>query len=281
MRITSATMKNSTRKQNDAATSAPQPRKRGRPPKAAAAVSENGSVLTREQILDKATELAKVEPLEDISMVRLARELGVAPGLIHYYVGSRDDLISGVANRYFEARLANLQPLTGDWEQDLWQEAMQNFRMGVEYGGVLRYMMSHNRFRLFQQVAEGETEYGALYLDRMVGIFRAGGFTPQQAAIGYHLLSLYVMSSSYAEVSRQLPGFHGTYIRGQIESHPADELAHARYFLDAFASLDSATAFPEGLRIMIAGFRGWLSQAGVAAAQAHRVLTSPPAPPRG
>src|SRR4051812_26675417 len=83
----------------------PAPRKRGRPPKAAAASAETGGVLTREQILEKATELAKHEPLGEISMVGLARELGVTPALIHYYIGSRDDLISGVANRYFEARV--------------------------------------------------------------------------------------------------------------------------------------------------------------------------------
>lgn len=234
------------------------PRKRGRPPKAAAAAMDNGNVLTREQILAKATELAKVEPLGDISMVGLARELGVTPALIHYYVGSRDDLISGVANRYFQARLARLQPLTGDWQEDLWQEAMQTFRMGVEYGGVLRYMMSHNRFRLFQQVAEGETDFGVLYLNRLAAIFQSGGFTQQQAAIGYHLLSQYVMSCAYAEVSRQLPGFHEHYIRRQIESHPPQELPHARFFLDAFATLDSATAFPTGLRLLIDGFRNWL-----------------------
>jgi len=245
--------------QNTTEEAAP-PRKRGRPPKAAAAATDSGGrVLTREQILEKATELAKVEPLGEISMVGLARELGVTPALIHYYVGSRDDLISGVANRYFKARLENVQPLTGRWDEDLFQEAMQTFRMGVEYGGVLRYMMSHNRFRLFQQVAEGEADYGVQYLDRMAGIFRSGGFTPQQAAVGYHLLSLYVMSSAYSEVSRQLPGFHEQYIRGQIEAHPPQELAHARFFLDDFATLDSETAFPAGLRLLIDGFRGWLA----------------------
>jgi AcrR family transcriptional regulator len=243
----------------------PARRKRGRPPKATAATAnENGSVLTREQILEKATELAKVEPLGEISMVGLARELGVTPALIHYYVGSRDDLISGVANRYFQARLAQQRPLTGDWEQDLWQEAMQTFRMGVEYGGVLRYMMSHNRFRLFQQVAEGEVDYGLQYLNRMAGIFRTGGFTSAQAATGYHLLSLYVMSSAYAEVSRQLPGFHEHYIRGQIEAHPREERDDARFFLDDFATLDSAKAFPAGLRLMIDGFRGWLLEPAAA-----------------
>jgi len=246
--------------QNSTEEMAPAPRKRGRPPKAAAAATDSGgSVLTREQILEKATELAKVEPLGEISMVGLARELGVTPALIHYYVGSRDDLISGVANRYFQARLESLQPLTGRWDEDLFQEAMQTFRMSVEYGGVLRYMMSHNRFRLFQQVAEGEADYGVRYLDRLAGIFRSGGFTPQQAAVGYHLLSLYVMSSAYSEVSRQLPGFHTQYIRGQIEAHPPQELPHARFFLDDFAALDSATAFPAGLRLLIDGFRGWLA----------------------
>src|SRR5262245_23750213 len=102
---------------------APPPRKRGRPPKSASAASEQGSVLTRELILQKATELAKFEPLGEISMVGLARELNVTPALIHYYVGSRDDLISGVANRYFKARVENVQPLTGDWAEDLWREA--------------------------------------------------------------------------------------------------------------------------------------------------------------
>lgn len=236
------------------------PRRRGRPSKAAAMASAGGApaVLTREQILDKATEMAKVEPLGEISMVGLARELGVAPALIHYYIGSRDDLISGVANRYFKERLSRLQPLTGDWREDLHREGMQTFAIGVEYGGVLRYMMSHNRFRLFQQVVSGETDYGMLYLNRLAGIFRSGGFNADQAAVGYHLLSLYVMSSAYAEVSRQLPGYHENYIRAQIESRPADEFEGAHFIAEPFSTLDSATAFPEGLRLLIDGFGRWL-----------------------
>ena len=221
--------------------------------------SDNATVLTREQILDRATALAKVEPLGEISMVGLARELGVTPTLIHYYIGSRDDLISGVANRYFKERLSRVQPLTGDWKEDLWRESNQSFKVGVEYGGVLRYMMSHNRFRLFQQVSAGETDYGMLYLDRMAGIFRGGGFKPRHAAIGYHLLSQYVMASSYAEVSRQLPAFHEHYIRAHIESGPAGQAPAAHYFVDAFSTLDSATSFPEGLRLLIDSFETWLA----------------------
>jgi AcrR family transcriptional regulator len=243
---------------NQVSPAATMARKRGRPSRHEAAESGGTTTITREQILDTATAMAKTEPLGDISMVGLARELGVAPTLIHYYIGSRDDLISGVANRYFKERYSRLQALTGDWKKDLWREAHQSFAMGVEYGGVLRYMMSHNRFRLFQQVSEGESDFGVLYLDRIASIFKRAGFKPQHAAMGYHLMSQYVMTSAYAQVSRQLPGFHAHYIQDHIHSAPQGELSGAHYFADAFSMLDSDTVFPEGLRLLIDSFELWL-----------------------
>ena len=97
-------------------------RKRGSP-KLGVRTQSSAPALSREHILVRATALAKIEPLGKISMVRLARELGVAPALIHYYIGSRDDLISGVANRYFKERVSRLQPLTDNWKKDLQREA--------------------------------------------------------------------------------------------------------------------------------------------------------------
>ncbi|MES2414584.1 MAG: TetR/AcrR family transcriptional regulator [Pseudomonadota bacterium] len=237
-----------------------QVRKRGRPPKLCAPDAGAAPALTRELILDRATAMAKVEPLDDISMVGLARELGVAPTLIHYYIGSRNDLISGVANRYFRERHSRRPQLTSNWQQDLKNEALLTFDIGIEYGGVVRYIMGHNRFRLFQQVSEGETDYGMLYLDRMGEIFRSGGFTSDQAALGYLLLMQYVMSACYAEISRQLPAFHTAYIRQQIESQPDDELQGARYVLDSFSTLDTAHSFPQGLEMLIDSFESWLKK---------------------
>ena len=125
-----------------------QARKRGRP-KLEVQTQSSAPAPSRKHMLERATDLAKIEPLGEISMVRLARELGVAPTLIHYYIGSRDDLISGVKNRYFKERVSRLQPLTDNWKKDLQREAAQSYKTGVKYGGVLRYMMWHNRFRVF------------------------------------------------------------------------------------------------------------------------------------
>ena len=198
-----------------------------------------------------------VEPLGELSMVGLAREFGVTPALIHYYVGSRDDVISGVVNRYFKERVERLAALSGDWKADLDAHARTTFDLMIEYGGVLRYVMSHNRFRLFQQVAPGETDYGLLYFDRYAEIFHSGGFTAEQAALGYHLLSQYVMAAAYAQVGRQLPGQHEKYILSRIKSRPAAQFPGAHYIAGPFSRLDSATAFDTRLAILLDGFAAW------------------------
>ena len=233
------------------------PRGRGRPGRSEGRSPAVAPLLSREQILDRATELAMVEPLGDLSMVGLAREFGVTPALIHYYVGSRDDLISGVVNRYFKARVERLAPTTGDWRTDLELHARTTFDLMIEYGGVLRYVMSHNRFRLFQQVAPGETDYGLVYFDRYAEIFRDGDFTAEQGAVGYHLLSQYVMAAAYAQVGRQLPAQHGKYILSRIEGRPAAQFPGAHYLAQPFSRLDSATAFAAGLAILLDGFASW------------------------
>jgi AcrR family transcriptional regulator len=234
------------------------PRGRGRPSRAQGEPGTVAPLLTREHILDRATQLAMVEPLGELSMVGLAREFGVTPALIHYYVGGRDDVISGVVNRYFKARVLRMAALSGDWKVDLDLHARTTFALMIEYGGVLRYVMSHNRFRLFQQVAPGETDYGLVFFDRYAEIFRLGGFTAEQASMGYHLLSQYVMTAAYAQVGRQLPGQHEKYILSRIKSRPAEQFPGAHFISLPFSRLDSASAFDAGLAILLDGFEGWL-----------------------
>ncbi|MEJ8856347.1 TetR/AcrR family transcriptional regulator C-terminal domain-containing protein, partial [Variovorax robiniae] len=209
-----------------------------------------------------AVELAMDEPLSDLSIVGLARQFGVTPALIHYYAGSRDDLISGVINRYFMERVEKLKPLNREnWRSNVEDHAHAIFDVMLKYGGVLRYLMSHNRFRLFQQVGPGETDYGMVYLNRIADIFRSGGFSPEQCALGYHLLMQYVMTSAYAEVNRQMPAKHGDYILGRIRATSSDQYPAAHYFAEAFSRLDTDTAFDAGLHILLDGMQSWLPAA--------------------
>lgn len=233
------------------------PRKRGRPPKVAQVMEGATPLIGREQVIERAVQMAKVEPLAELSIIGLAREFGVTPALIHYYIGSRDDLISGVVNLYFKTRVERLGGLTGDWRSDVEHHARQSYALMIEYGGVLRYIMSHNRFRLFQQVAPGQTDYGLVYLNRMAQIFQDGGFSPEHSAMGYHLLAQYTMTAAYAEVSRQLPAAHAKFIVKRIQQAPEAEYGAAHFMAEPFSHVDAETAFEAGLELLLDGMAQW------------------------
>lgn len=60
----------------------------------------NGLVaLSREKILDTAFDLLSRYGLADLSMRRLATELGVAPGALYYHVKNKQELLASLASR--------------------------------------------------------------------------------------------------------------------------------------------------------------------------------------
>lgn len=235
------------------------PRRRGRPPKTDAAIGTE-STLSRDVILQHAIGLSKTVPLDEISMVQLAKDFGVAPGLIHYYLGGRDQLVSGVLNDYYRKRVAALPSLTGDWRTDVERIVRLSFDVAVKHPGVSIYVASHNRYRLFQDVEPGETDYGLEFFNRMTSAIMQGGFTAQQVALGYHLIAQYLVSASMAEASRQLPAYHQAFIENKLESASGLQYPGARFVSKAFSRLSSDTAFEEGLRITLDGIKAWEPQ---------------------
>ncbi|MDR0216006.1 MAG: TetR/AcrR family transcriptional regulator C-terminal domain-containing protein [Comamonas sp.] len=232
------------------------PRRRGRPPKTDSAIGTE-SMLSRDVILQHAIKLSKSVPLDQISMVQLAKDFGVAPGLIHYYLGGRDQLVSGVLNDYYRQRIGALPSLTGDWRADVEGIARLSFQVAIKNPGVSIYIASHNRFRLFQDVEPGETDYGLEFFNRMTSAIMQGGFTADQVALGYHLLAQYLVSASMAEASRQLPAYHQEFIEKKLESASKLQYPGARFVSKAFSRLTSEIAFEEGLRVTLDGIQAW------------------------
>ncbi|WP_284508076.1 TetR/AcrR family transcriptional regulator C-terminal domain-containing protein [Caballeronia sp. GAOx1] len=233
------------------------PRRRGRPPKAASAIGAE-PILSRNVIIERASEMARETPLDQVSMVQLAKEFGVAPGLIHYYLGSRDDLISGVLNSYYRRRLEALPALTGDWRPDVEKIARTSYALARDMPGVSLYIASHNRFRLFQSVGPGETDYGLALFNHTTSCFLQGGFSAQQTALAYHLLAQYLLSSSVSAAGRQSPAEHSAYIRGKFDAAPDDRYPAAKLVGKEFSELSADRAFDEGLRLLLDGFEQWL-----------------------
>nr|WP_315847119.1 TetR/AcrR family transcriptional regulator C-terminal domain-containing protein [uncultured Achromobacter sp.] len=235
------------------------PRKRGRPPRVESPINDQAT-LSRATIIARAISLARETSLDQISMVQLAKDFGVAPGLIHYYLGGRDKLITGVLNNYYRERLARMPALTGNWRADVEMIARVSLAFAVENPGVSTYVASHNRFRLFQDVEPGETDFGAAFFNHATTAFMQGGFSAKQVALAYHLLAQFLVASSRAEAAKQLPIYHRDFILSRLEAMPAEQYPGARYVSEAFSSLDTELAFEAGLRILLDGIASWAGE---------------------
>lgn len=174
-------------------------RRRGRP-----AVHENG-LLDAKLIIACAFELSKTTPLQELSMVRVARELGVTPALIHYYLDGRDALTSGVMNSFYREMLKSWPAPSEDWRKDFEVASHHIYDALVRFSGIAAYMVAHNRFRMAQLVRDGETDHGVLLFERFIGVIRSAGFDAHRTGVYATLLMEFIVSGAFATVRHRWP----------------------------------------------------------------------------
>lgn len=250
-------------------------RKRGRP-----AVHENG-VLDAKLIIACAFELSKTTPLQDLSIVRVARELGVTPALIHYYLDGRDALTSGIMNSFYREMLSEWPPLTGQWRDDLLAAAWRVYNTYVRYAGVAAYVVAHNRFRMVQIVAKNETDFGLLFFERFVGVIREIGFDAQRTAMYAALFMELIISGAYATVRHRWPGDHSDFLDRAFVKLDPEQFPNTHFIRKNHVQLASTSAFEAGMYLTLSGLdleRSKLSHSG--GGVDSRAMTDKPAATR-
>jgi AcrR family transcriptional regulator len=237
----------------DATKPAPKPttksttaRGRGRPP-----IGENG-LLDRKMIISCAFQMAREIPLQELSIVRVARELGVTPALIHYYLDGRDALTSGVMNSFYREMLQDWPQKTGVWRDDVAAVVHWVYGAHVEYPGIAAYVVAHNRFRLKQLLVEGETDHGLLLFERMVAAVRDGGFDAYRTAMWSHLLLEFIISMAFAAVRHRFPGEHGEHLDRIFAALDPKQFPNMGFMRKDYLRLNAGELFGEALRLMLA-----------------------------
>lgn len=226
----------------------------GRRPKSA----DGAPGLSREAVVQCARKLAQQEPLSELSIARVAREMGVARALVHYYIGNRDELLSAVINLAFKERMEALPPPTGDWRADLRAVAHTGIEVMVRWPGLGIYALTNNRFRLFQRVEQGEIDYGLQYFDHIGRILRAAGFSGPQAARAYHLLMLFVLNIVVERENKLAPNIHEDFILSYVAKFEPKSVPGATFLARPFAKISSSTTFDTGIELLLNGLEAWL-----------------------
>lgn len=213
-------------------------------------------VVSREVAIDLAYELARSEPLEDISFVRLAKKLGVVPGALHYHIGTKDDLTSAILNRFYKQLLMQLREIPADlfWRDRLRQFACILMVSERDHRGAAEYIQTKAKFRVFQKVRAGEIDYGAAYLDHAFSMFREAGFDAKQSAMFYHVLALHCLAAANSHGAHLEPAEHEHFLLQQAATFTEGAMPGLDFALRAFSGIRAYEAFEFGLEALLDRF---------------------------
>jgi AcrR family transcriptional regulator len=156
--------------------------------------------LTRKRILQAAVALSDESGVESLSMRRLAQELGVVPMALYKHVAGKEELLDGM----IDVVVAEIDPpIEGaDWKTTMRERILSARR------ALLRHPWASSVLE-----SRGEpTPIVIGYIDSMMGVFLAGGFSVD---LMHH--AMHVMGSRIIGFSQEL--FDDT------ASMPADEAA--------------------------------------------------------
>lgn len=249
-------------------------RGRGRPKQRASRNAFRAGGLARNSIVERAMELTKREPLSAISMVRLAKSLNVRPGTIHYHLGSRDDLISGVMNRFYRGLLRDLDAAepAATWQGEIRRIGRVWLKAKLLHPGIASYVASNDRFRVFQKTDTGDEDYGARYMDRVFTLLQNAGFADDAAAECWHLMALYANSTAETIAMGHAPAAHSKFLLHRAQRHDPATFPGLAFGLPALARLDARDAFNHSLDDLILGLeqRSHVPEGSHAAADAPK-----------
>jgi AcrR family transcriptional regulator len=121
--------------------------------------------LSRDRVLRAAIALADDAGIDSVSMRRLAQELGVVPMALYKHVANKDELLDGMV----DVIVGEIDPPAhgADWKDAIRQR-------------ILSARRSLLRHRWASQVVETRPHATPVvldYMDSLIGMFRAGGFS--------------------------------------------------------------------------------------------------------
>jgi len=211
--------------------------------------------LDRDVILSAGLALTKSQPLQDVSIVRVAQEFGVTPASIHYYLDGRDTLTFGIINLFFRDLLSEWPILTGVWSADLEALAEVIYRHYVRYPGIAAYFAGQNRFRVLVQSnrPRGE-EHRFRFLERYFMAIDSVGLPARRGAVYALVLIQFIIASAHATANHQLPGEqrHIRTLLGAVEQKEYPTIHQMRASYLAVAGDD---VFAAGIRVILAGLQ--------------------------
>ena len=159
--------------------------------KQADATAQPRAPLSKRRVLDAAVALADEGGVDALSMRKIAQALGVVPMALYKHVANKNELLDGM----IDVLVGEIDPPAADvdWMTAIRRRVLSARRMLLRHPWASGVIESRSKARTAPTPAMME------YLDSMIGIFRAGGFSID---LVHH--SMHVMGSRLLGFSQEL-----------------------------------------------------------------------------
>jgi AcrR family transcriptional regulator len=204
--------------------------------------------LSRERVLRTAVALADARGTEELTMRKLAKELGVEAMSLYNHVASKGDLLDGMIDLVF----AEIDPPAagGDWKAELRKRAVST-----------RAALLRHRWAVGQM--EGRSSHGPSNLkvhDAVLGCLRAAGFSIEMTVSAMSMQDAYVygFALQQTDMSSETPEDFAAVAQSQMVAY-ADALADYPHLVEvvgghvAQAGYDYDREFLFGLDVILDG----------------------------
>jgi AcrR family transcriptional regulator len=192
--------------------------------------------LTRDRIIDAAVTLADSGGVEELSMRKLGAELGVEAMSLYNHVEKKDDILNGMIDHVFRAM--PLPGLDADWRVAIRQTALAALDQFVEHPWMVNLLMKRGIY--------GPSSLR--FMDQVLGLFRAAGFSEEDAHHAWQMLASHTMGYAFQQMS-------GGKDKGGWDSNFPDlsVFPNVAALAPYLTNCEIETEFAFGLEIIIAG----------------------------
>jgi AcrR family transcriptional regulator len=143
--------------------------------------------LSRDRVLRAAIALADERGAEELTMRKLAKELGVEAMSLYNHVANKDDLLDGMIDLVFSE--IDVPSPEGDWKTELRKRALST-----------RAVLARHPWAIGEM--EGRTSHGPSNLrvhDAVLGCLRAAGFSIEMTVHAYSVQDAYIYGFALQE----------------------------------------------------------------------------------
>lgn len=221
--------------------------------------------VTPERIADAALSVIDSQGLDGLTVRALAQELGLGTMTLYWYVQNKDEILDLVSDRLLAGIVFPTAEL--DWRIAAREGAIAVRAALLRHPNAVAVMVNRGSFG----------PNGIELIERSVAVFRAAGFSNDDAADAYFTFSNFVTGFCTFQTSSTVlashPGLdmrtYGQMLHAYIESLPADRYpnVHAAAPRIFTASLDERFEF--GIDCLIAGFEARLRASKPVSSPAH------------